>query len=137
MELVLDASLTIACLFEDEATEAGLEVLDRVGEHGAWVPALWHLEVANSLRIGVKRGRCDEEFVDQALVRLAELPINIDTETMERAWHETIALAKSDGLTLYDASYLELAIRRGLAIGTCDRALARAAESYGIGILGQ
>lgn len=134
--MVLDASLAVGCLFEDEVTAARLEALDRIGDHGAWVPSLWHLEVANSLQIGVKRGRYSEAFADQSLARLAGLPISVDPETMSRAWHAILQLARIEGLTVYDASYLELALRRRLPIATCDLALARASQRNGLEVVG-
>ncbi len=64
MTLVLDASMTIAWLFEDEHTEAAHAVMQRVAAEGALVPTLWRLEVANVLRNAVRRKRCDEAYAD-------------------------------------------------------------------------
>jgi predicted nucleic acid-binding protein len=126
--LVLDASLAVGCLFADEATDAKLEALRTVAKIGAWVPALWHLEVVNALRIGVRRGRCSEVFVDESLAKYARLPIMVDPETDARAWTETLHIARAEGLTIYDASYLELAIRRALPLASSDKALVAAAS---------
>ena len=60
MTLVLDASMTIAWLFDDERTEAAHTVLRRVVAEGAIVPCLWRLEVANVMRNAARRGRCNE-----------------------------------------------------------------------------
>lgn len=57
MSLVLDASMTIARLFDDERTEAAHAVLMRVVSDGAHVPSLWRLEIANMLRSAVRRRR--------------------------------------------------------------------------------
>ncbi len=67
MSLVLDASLTLAWYFEDEATPAAEEVLDAVAEQGAIVPPLWRLEVANAFQSGVRRGRIDAAYRDASL----------------------------------------------------------------------
>ena len=61
----------------------------------------------------------------------AELPIATDTETTARAWREILTLARAEGLTTYDAAYLELAIRRGLPLMTKDAALITAAKDVG------
>lgn len=127
MSLVLDASMTIAWLFDDEHTEAAHRVLRRVVAEGAAVPSLWRLEVANMLHNAARRGRCDEPFVDRSLDRLRHLAISIDGETDEHAWGATRALAREHDLTLYDAAYLELALRLGQPLATCDQALIRAA----------
>ena len=70
MSLVLDASVTLAWTFTDERNAAADVVLDRVLAEGATVPSLWKLEVANALRSAVRRGRCDEAFVDRTLADL-------------------------------------------------------------------
>ena len=59
MSRVLDSSVTLSWFFEDERTAATASVLDQVIEHGAVVPAIWRLEVANALQSGLRRGRID------------------------------------------------------------------------------
>jgi predicted nucleic acid-binding protein len=137
LSLVLDASMAIAWLFEDERTEATVTVLRRVATEGAIVPSLWRLEVANVLEVAVRRGRCDRAHVDRSLERLGALPITADEETDSRAWSETLALAREAGLTLYDAAYLDLALRRRLALATRDAALVVAARERDLEVLGQ
>jgi len=65
---------------------------------------------------------------------MAELPIDTDNETTMRAWREILALARAEGLTTYDAAYLELAIRRGLPLLTKDKALIAAAARTGVAV---
>ena len=128
--LVLDASVTLAWALAGEVrTEDARGLLHRVAEEAAIVPALWRLEVGNGLLMGERRGRIRPERVDAVWRQLGELPIEIDAETNARAWNGTTALARRHGLTLYDAAYLELAARRGLALATFDSALARAAAA--------
>lgn len=86
--------------------------------------------------MGVRKGRTDAEFRDAALRDLALLPIKVDLETDRRAWHETAGLASRHGLTLYDAAYLELALRRRLPIATLDRELIAAAIAENVMVLG-
>ena len=57
------------------------------------------------------------------LTLISTLPIATDHETPARAWRETLALARAERLTTYDAAYLELAIRLGLPLATLDRRL--------------
>ena len=127
MTLVLDASMTIAWLFEDEHTEAAHAVMRRVAVEGALVPTLWRLEVANVLRNAVRRKRCDEAYADRSIARLARLIIQSDGETDDHAWSATRILAREEDLTLYDAAYLELAIRKRAILASCDTALLNAA----------
>ena len=136
MSLVLDSSATLARLWEDETTDAVRQLFELILDRGAWVPSLWRLEVANALEMDVRRGRHVAEFRDGALADLALLPIQIDPETDRHAWGATLRLAGRHRLTLYDAAYLELALRRQLPLATLDRQLRAAAENEGIGLLG-
>ena len=137
MSLVVDSSVTLAWVYAEETTEAISEVLVRLTDRGAWVPALWKLEVANVLEIGVRRGRHDAEFRDAALADLTVLPISLDEETDRQAWGATVRLASRYQLPTYDAAYLELAQRRGLPLATLDKELRGAAASEGVILLGQ
>lgn len=132
MSLVMDASLTLAWYFEDERTLAVDGLLDRVVREGAVVPSLWKLEVVNGLQIAIRRRRIDAAYRDDALQQLGRLPITIDAETGAHAWSTTLNLAQRFGLTIYDATYLELAQRRALPLATLDRALRVAAPVLGI-----
>lgn len=130
--LVLDASVTMAWCFADEATAETWAILDRVKIEGAAVPALWPLEVGNILTQAERRQRTTPARINQFLEQLRTLPIQVDDETASRAWRETLALARTEGLTTYDAAYLELALRRGLPLATRDKALCQAAARNGV-----
>jgi predicted nucleic acid-binding protein len=136
MSMVLDSSATLAWVYSDEITEPIRHVFDLVGENGAWVPGLWKLEVANILEMGARRGRHDAAFRDSTLADLALLPISVDTETDRQAWGATLQLSERHQLTMYDAAYLELALRRGLPLASLDADLRRAAQAEGVAILG-
>ena len=127
MSLVLDSSVTIAWIYTEETSSEIREVLNQVADYGAWVPALWRLEIANILEMGVRRKRHDAAFRDATLGDLLLLPLYVDPETDQRAWGPTLRLAERYRLTLYDAAYLELAQRRGLPLATLDGDLRRAA----------
>ena len=134
-EFVLDCSVAVAWLFEDEARPETDALLDRAMESGALVPGLWRLEVGNVLTQAERRRRIDPSKVASYVDVLAELPIATDTETEERALREILALARQEHLTTYDAAYLEVAMRRGIPLATLDRALGRAARRVGVDTL--
>jgi len=136
MSVALDSSVTLAWVYAAEITEAVRQVFNLVAGNGAWVPAIWRLEVANVLEMGVRRGRHDAAFRDAALADLAMLPIALDPETDRHAWGATARLAARRNLTLYDAAYLELAQRRSLPLATLDRELRAAAAAEGVLLLG-
>lgn len=133
---VLDCSATLPWVFADEASPAADALLDQLvqGER-AWVPALWHLELGNVLLGAKRRNRIDQAGIEAFLSRLAVYDIAVDDQTMERAWQKTFDLALQHGLSTYDASYLELALRRGLPLATLDRPLAAAARASGVPVL--
>ena len=137
MTLVLDSSVTMAWVYGDETTAAVRAVFESLSESGAWVPALWRLEVANVLEMGVRRGRHDAALRDATLADLALLPIRLDPETDQHAWSATARLATRHQLTLYDAAYLELARRRAIPLATLDRELRVAANAEGVPLLGE
>ena len=136
MSLVLDSSATLAWIYSDETTNPIRRLFDAVGDEGAVVPALWRLEIANSLTVALRRGRIDANFRRAALTDLALLDIAIDDQTDVHAWGETLRVADSFQLTVYDAAYLELAQRRNLALATLDRELRAAATSLGLRLMG-
>ena len=125
---VLDCSIAVAWLFEDEATPETDALLDRLKDDSALVPGLWHLELGNVLTQAERRKRISVARTAAHLERLGRLPIVTDTETERRALRETLTLARTYGLTTYDAAYLELAMRRGVELATRDKALIRAAR---------
>jgi Predicted nucleic acid-binding protein, contains PIN domain len=127
VSLVLDSSVTLAWIYTEETASEIREILNQVADYGAWVPALWRLEVGNILEIGVRRKRHDAAFRDATLSDLLLLPLYVDSETDQRAWGPILRLAERHQLTLYDAAYLELAQRRGLPLATLDGDLRRAA----------
>ncbi len=132
MNLVIDASVTVAWYFDDETTPVTDAVLDRVSQTGAIVPAFWRLEVANAFQSAIRRKRITAGYRDQALAELMKMPITIDTETNAYAWTTTLQLAERFGLTTYDSAYLELAQRHSHSLSTLDARLRSAAVSLGL-----
>jgi predicted nucleic acid-binding protein len=135
MSLVLDASVTVAWFFDDQRTPIVLDVLDRVVRDGADVPPIWRLEVVNALQSAVKRRRTQIETRDDALRQLLLLSITVDETCDAQCWGRALALADAHGLTIYDASYLELATRRRLPLATRDQRLRVAARAEGLPVL--
>jgi predicted nucleic acid-binding protein len=134
---VLDCSIAVTWCFEDEAEEETDALLHRVQEEGAVVPGLFPLEVANVLVQAERRGRMTAMDLSARVALLETLPIVVDDGTASRALHETLALARAEKLTAYDAAYLELAMRQGLPLATRDAALRRSAAKLGVPLLPQ
>ena len=125
----------MAWFFEDEASADADAVLQRVRDTGAIVPALWYWEVANVLIMASKRGRISSSDIAVRLHLLSALPIRIDENSPGRVWHDTISFAQTHALTAYDASYLELAVRKSAELATLDKAMRKAASNAGIKLL--
>ncbi len=132
---VIDASATLPWCFADEATEATNALLTRLrtGDEGI-VPAHWPVEVANALLIAVRRTRIPPEDVHQFLEDLEVLPIRVDTTTKNLVRAGVFPLAEQYELTVYDAAYLELAIRQNLPLATLDDDLRKAARAAGVSL---
>jgi predicted nucleic acid-binding protein len=133
--LVIDGSTAIGFVLKDEQAPEALKALEAI-ENGVptHVPAHWCVEVANGLIVAERRKRASQADITEALQLVDSLPVIADNETAQRAGSDTAALARQYGLTIYDAAYLELAMRKGASLATSDRDLAKAAKSAGVAI---
>jgi predicted nucleic acid-binding protein len=130
--LVIDSSIALAWCFPDEQDDYSQSVLDTLSSRRAIVPDLWHLEVANTLVVGERRKRSTQADTVTWLRFLAMLPISVDDETRVHAFRETLSLAREHNLSVYDAAYLELAMRRGLPLASLDEKLKTPAQAVGV-----
>ncbi len=137
MSLILDSSATLAWVFPDERTDAILRLFKQIADYGAVVPELWRIEVANVLNVGIRRARIAIADRKRILANLESLPIAIDWETPKHVWGQTLELADKHSLTVYDATYLELALRLSLPLATLDDDLRNAAQREGLSLLGK
>jgi predicted nucleic acid-binding protein len=133
--MVIDASVALAWCFRDEATPATFALLDAVERDGAVVPALWSLETANILLVAQRRGRLNGAEVAESLALLSGLPIRREPAPDHEILDRTIALAAATSLSMYDATYLELAARLDMPLASLDRALRVAAAASGVAVL--
>ena len=137
MSLVLDCSATLAWIYPEETSKAIESVFDHVVENGAVVPDLWRIEIANSLTMAMRSRRITEEERAASLHDLADLRISADNQTGERVWSDTLKLADRYRLTIYDATYLELALRLSLPLATLDTDLRKACRNARVPLLGK
>jgi predicted nucleic acid-binding protein len=137
VSFVVDNSVALAWCFEAEHTAALVALLRRVDEGGVVAPLLWPIEAANGLLVAERRGRVTAERRGVLIGFLTALPIALDPETTDYVWDTTSRMAAQHRLTVYDATYLELALRRALPLATLDHDLRRAAETVGLELLGQ
>ncbi len=133
MPFVLDASVTMGWCFEDEAGSETDAVLDRLTEDPAVVPSIWKLEVANVMLVAERGGRLTEFQAARFAELLAKLPINVDQALP--AMTAVMSAGRRHGLSAYDAAYLVLAERDGIALASCDGKLQAAARAAGVPLL--
>ncbi len=134
--LVIDSSVSVAWCFPDEQDAYSQTVLDALACEQAFVPDLWHLEVANTLLVGERRKRSTQANTVTWIGFLSSLPIAVDDETKAHAFGNTLNLARDHHLSAHDAAYLELAMRRGLPLATLDDKLKSAAQTVGVPLSG-
>lgn len=127
--LVLDASMALAWCFEDEADAYADAVLDSLRRRKPIAPGLWALEVANALLASQRRGRIRAADRLARLAFLADLDVNLENTPTPAVFGEISRLADAHDLSVYDAAYLELAIRRSQPLATQDQRLRAAARA--------
>lgn len=135
MSFVLDNSVTMRWFFGDGKPQElayAAKVLDALKQDSALVPVTWGLEVANVIARAEAKGLVTEARSGVFLEMLEDVDIEVDAATSAHALSGTLQLARRYKLSAYDASYLELALRRGLALATLDEDLQRAAKKAGV-----
>jgi predicted nucleic acid-binding protein len=133
MAFVIDASIVAAFAFEETDDARVLAAIEALKVTEALAPWLFFFEVRNALIVAERRGRSSAEKSAALLRDLRGLPVRIAPLPEDEA---LMALARVRNLTVYDAAYLELAIRQGLPLATLDRALERAAIAEGVALFG-
>jgi predicted nucleic acid-binding protein len=133
MPFVLDASVAACWAFDDEDHPIAALALENIRSEEARVPGIWWFEVRNTLIVNERRGRLTEGDTSAFLRSLARLGVSIDRSHDEE---RILTLARRHQLTVYDASYLELAQREAMPLATLDADLARAATAEQLKLLG-
>ena len=135
MDFVIDASVALAWSLKDEASVLADEVLDAIDSGSGHAPAVWPFEVANALLNAERRKRITAGAPKRLLDALSTLAIEIDPLMTLEHLDAELTLAREHGLSIYDASYLSLALRFGLPLATLDERLRTAAVHAGVALL--
>jgi len=131
---VIDNSVVMSWCFADESNQYADDVLESLKYTRAIVPCIWPLEVGNVLVVAERRGRLKYADGIRFWELLGELPIDIEQNLSEEIIRNIYTLAREAHLSTYDASYLELALRRNLSLATLDKALLRASKKFNVPI---
>jgi predicted nucleic acid-binding protein len=129
---VIDASAVAPLLFADEAARLSDDSRALIMDAALVAPRHWPFETANMVLMAQRRGRIDDAEKAICVSILRKLHVKLDEESEARAWSSSLELAQAQGLTLYDAAYLEVALRNGHGLLTFDTALTDAARARGI-----
>lgn len=132
MAVVFDCSVTLAWFLKDERTAFTDTAFELLETAECWVPFLWRLEFPNALLFAERKKRVGREQRLEILDNAAQLYLHTDHALPDI--RSLSALADRRGLTVYDASYLELAVRSGFDLITLDRDLADAAAAEGVAV---
>ncbi len=135
MNFALDCSVAISWCFEDEADAWSDRILDSLSSATAFVPEIWHTEIANVLVQCERKKRLTEAQTAAFLRRLRSLPIQVCMLSRDENFSDVLHLARREGLTSYDAAYLRISLREGLPLATHDKALKVAAARLGVPLL--
>ena len=131
---VVDNSVVMSWCFKDETNNYADLVLDRLAGATAVVPSIWPLEVVNVLLEAERQKRLSESDSIRFLTLLSQLPIVVEHERPE-TMQEILALGRTNNLSSYDASYLNLAMKKGLSLATLDNKLIQAAGRVNVSLL--
>jgi predicted nucleic acid-binding protein len=136
--VVLDGSFVLSVVLEDEISESILHAIKTIRAMptgSQYVPGHFWIEITNAMLMAERRKRISKEEMERSLDAAFAFPVLTDDETNLRCPRDTVRLAREFALTVYDAAYLELAIRHSAGLATVDKALARAARAAGVDVI--
>ena len=133
---VVDCSVALTWLFDEESTAATQALLDRLRSETVVVPTLWYLEVSNIVALAERKGRISQMRSAAFLAELSTLDIESDSEGAVNAFSGVLPLCRQHNLTSYDALYLKLTLRRNLPLASLDMDLRKVATQLGVQLLG-
>jgi predicted nucleic acid-binding protein len=134
---VVDCSIAMTWLFNDEATPVTAALLERLVAEKALVPGWWFIEIANVIAMAERKGRISVSQSSAFVADLNLLDVEQDNDGPSRAFDHLLPLCRKHRLTSYDALYLDLALRRQLPLATLDDDLRAAARKAGVSLLGK
>ncbi|HZZ89567.1 MAG TPA: type II toxin-antitoxin system VapC family toxin [Caulobacteraceae bacterium] len=129
---MLDASAAVAWLVAGQNTPSSDALLEQAHLHDFEAPHIFPVEVRNALLKIERVRRSDPALTAEALEAFARYNIEIEAPPAQPTDGAILDLARSEGLSVYDALYFWHALRKGLALATRDGGLLAAATSRGL-----
>ncbi|WP_439613928.1 type II toxin-antitoxin system VapC family toxin [Reyranella sp.] len=124
MTIVVDASIVLKWVLEEQGSEAAEELLEK----DLAAPSLWLLEAANALWRRTVRGELTQAEAVERLTELSKAPIA--SVPLEQDLPEAMRLALQLNHPVYDCLYLALAKRLGTYVITADTRFGQAVGSH-------
>ncbi|MCP4681991.1 MAG: type II toxin-antitoxin system VapC family toxin [Desulfobacterales bacterium] len=132
---VIDNSVVMSWCFKDETSQYADAVLDLLFDSTAIAPSIWPLELVNVLLVAERRKRLKQADSIRFITLLSQLPIIVENERSEKVMKDLLALGRANNLSSYDASYLDLAMKKDCPIATLDKKLIEAARTVDVTIV--
>ena len=122
-------------LLPDEQNEAADALADRLQERRASVPTIWPLEVRNALLSALRSRRLTTREFDDRVEVVARLPVEVEPPADSESLSRMVVIARRHELSVYDASYIDLAVQRGMPLATFDARLRRTCTALHVEVL--
>jgi predicted nucleic acid-binding protein len=132
---VVDASVVLAWSFADEHSDEADAAIDRLLGDGGIAPAHWPLELAQAIASAERRNRIRSTEIPELRALITALPVDLAMIDLEGAVDRLVDLARTHGLSVYDAAYVDLALSRGLGLATIDERLAAVCRTVGVPLI--
>jgi predicted nucleic acid-binding protein len=130
--LVCDASVVASFLLREPNGKKFDPILQGMadGEQIGHVPALFVWEMSNIMLMAERQKRISSMQLEQAFTEWEQLPLQVDGVPSLGMRRRTLDLARTHGLTAYDAAYLELALRLQAPLFSLDRDILRLKKTF-------
>lgn len=130
MRLVVDASVAVKWLVEEEYSDAANQLLN--GAHDLFAPRLMASEVGNALWRKARMGAIERSWAGALAAAIPEMAVTWTGD--EGVCADAVRLSLALGTPVYDCVYLALAHRIGATLVTADtsfiNALAKTEHGY-------
>jgi predicted nucleic acid-binding protein len=130
--VVVDASVALSWCFPDEKSDYADSVLIALKGDSLIVPAIWPVEIANAVWVGERRKRIKPIDVRNFEDLLWDLTIVEISHSVAESMANLLPVARKHNLSAYDATYLDIALRRNAPLATLDLMLEKAGRDAGI-----
>lgn len=127
VNFVVDNSVAVAWLYRGQATPSTERLLERSTGNTLHTACMWPAEFANAASGVVKRGILTDDLGSEMIQTAETFGFLVDRATADLS--KLYQISRQHNLSVYDAAYLELALRLGIPLATKDKVLAAASQS--------